>query len=113
MGAGMKPDPLLMEQDAKLSGWLDPVARMQHALDRDEFVLYCQPIAALSGEVRFPMAEILVRFRAEESSLMPPGEFLPVFEHYRMMPALDRWVVRSVVRHLAAGSRLAQFSINL
>ena len=113
MGAGMKLDPLLLEQDAKLSGWLDPVARMQQALDRDEFVLYCQPIAALSGEVRFPMGEVLVRFRAEENSLMPPGEFLPVFEHYRMMPALDRWVVRSTVRHLATGSRIAHFSINL
>ncbi len=113
MNAGMKPDPLLLEQDAKLSGWLNPVARMQEALDRDELVLYCQPIAAFSGEDRFPMAEVLVRFRAEESSLMPPGEFLPVFEHYRMMPALDRWVVRSVVRHLATGSRIARFSINL
>ena len=113
MNAGMKPDSLLLEQDAKLSGWLNPVARMQEALDRDELVLYCQPIAAFSGEDRFPMAEVLVRFRAEESSLMPPGEFLPVFEHYRMMPALDRWVVRSVVRHLATGSRIARFSINL
>jgi EAL domain-containing protein (putative c-di-GMP-specific phosphodiesterase class I) len=113
MGADMKLDPLLLEQDARLSGWRNPVARMQEALDRDEFVLYCQPIAALSGEVRFPMGEVLVRFRAEENSLMPPGEFLPVFEHFRMMPALDRWVVRGVVRHLAAGSRIARFSINL
>src|ERR1700675_1227118 len=96
---GMTIDPLLREQDAKLSGWLNPVARMQQALERDEFVLYCQPIVALSGPVRFPMAEVLVRLRQEEASLMPPGEFLPVFEHYRMMPALDRWVVRNVVRH--------------
>ena len=109
----MTTDPLLREQDAKLSGWQEPVARMQQALERDEFVLYCQPIVALTGPVRFPMAEVLVRLRQEEASLMPPGEFLPVFEHYRMMPALDRWVVRNVVRHLALGSRIPHFSINL
>lgn len=105
--------PLLEEHDARLAGWLEPVARMQKALDRDELELYCQPIVALSGSVRFPMAEVLVRLREEEASLMPPGEFLPVFEHYRMMPALDRWVVRSVVRHLARGSRIPKFSVNL
>jgi EAL domain-containing protein (putative c-di-GMP-specific phosphodiesterase class I) len=109
----MTTDPLLREQDAKLSGWHEPVARMKQALEADEFVLYCQPIVALSGPVRFPMGEVLVRLRQEETSLMPPGEFLPVFEHYRMMPALDRWVVRNVVRHIARGSRIPRFSINV
>lgn len=109
----MIPDLKAQEQDAGLSGWRDPVGRMRLALERNEFVLYCQPIAALSGPVRFPMAEVLVRLREEEVALMPPGEFLPVFEHYHMMPELDRWVLRSVVAHLARGSRIAQFSINL
>jgi EAL domain-containing protein (putative c-di-GMP-specific phosphodiesterase class I) len=109
----MTTDPLMREQDAKLSGWHDPVARMRHALERDEFELYCQPIVALSGPVRFPMGEALVRLRQEESALMPPGEFLPIFEHFRMMPALDRWVVQNVVRHLARGSRIPHISINV
>jgi EAL domain-containing protein (putative c-di-GMP-specific phosphodiesterase class I) len=86
---------------------------MQRALDRDELELYCQPIVAFSGPVRFPMAEVLVRLRQEEASLMAPGEFLPIFEHYRMMPALDRWVARSAVRHLSKGSRIPSLSINL
>ena len=111
--AGMPMAPHLKEHDSGLSGWHEPIERMRQAIERDELELYCQPIVALSGAVRFPMAEVLVRLREEESSLMPPGEFLPVFEHYRMMPALDGWVVRSVVRHLARGSRIARFSINL
>ena len=109
----MTTDPLMREQDAKLSGWHEPVARMKQALERDEFVLYCQPIAALSGPVRFPMGEVLVRLHQEETALTPPGEFLPVFEHYRMMPALDRWVVRNVVQHMARRSRIAHLSINV
>ena len=39
--------------------------------------------------------------------MLPPGEFLPVFEHYRLMPDLDRWVVRKVVQHIAGGSLVA------
>lgn len=99
--------------DPELTGWRDPVARLRQALERNEFELYCQPILALFGDDRYPIGEVLVRLREEERSLIPPGEFLPVFEHYRMMPQLDRWVVRRAVRHLAAGSRIGRLSVNL
>jgi EAL domain-containing protein (putative c-di-GMP-specific phosphodiesterase class I) len=59
------------------------------------------------------MAEVLVRMREEERALLPPGEFLPVFEHYRMMPQLDRWVVRHTAKHLSQGSRVPCFTINV
>ncbi len=106
-------DPLLQKLDNDLAGWSEPAERLRHALDKDELVLYCQPIAALDGAVRFPMAEVLVRLRDEEQALLPPGQFLPLFEHYRMMPELDRWVVRKTVQHLAGNSRIPRFSINL
>lgn len=97
----------------QVSGWEDPAHRLRRALNRDELALFCQPIAALSGPVRFPMAEVLVRLREEERAMLPPGEFLPVFEHYRLMPDLDRWVVKHVIEHLAAGSRIPHFTINI
>src|SRR5258708_17540456 len=59
------------------------------------------------------MAEVLVRLCEEERELLPPGEFLPVFEHYRMMAQLDRWVVRHTIKRLAGGSRVARFTVNL
>jgi EAL domain-containing protein (putative c-di-GMP-specific phosphodiesterase class I) len=99
--------------DPGLAGWEQPAARLKQAFEKDEFALYCQPILALSGEERFPMGEVLVRMREEEQAMLPPGEFLPVLEHYGMMPALDRWVVRHVARRLASGSRLACFSMNV
>jgi EAL domain-containing protein (putative c-di-GMP-specific phosphodiesterase class I) len=102
---------------AELAGFARPGGRLRQALDRDELALYCQPILALSpslsGAERYPMAEVLVRMREEEQALLPPGEFLPVFEHYRMMPELDRWVVRHTVRQLASGSRIRRFTINV
>jgi EAL domain-containing protein (putative c-di-GMP-specific phosphodiesterase class I) len=91
----------------------DPLEHIRGVLERNELTLYCQPILALAGAGGYPMAEVLVRLTEEENSLMPPGDFIPIFEHYRMMPAMDRWVVGAVLRHLAAGSRIEQFSINL
>lgn len=93
--------------------WTDPVAYLRHALAQNQFSLYCQPIAALSAVVAFPMAEVLVRLREEEKALLPPGEFLPVLEHYGMMPELDRWVVREVLDRLSGGPAIPRFSINL
>jgi EAL domain-containing protein (putative c-di-GMP-specific phosphodiesterase class I) len=106
-------DPLLHKEDAALMGWVEPAERLRLALEKNELTLYCQPMAALSGPVRFPMAEVLVRLREEEKALLPPGEFIPVFEHYRLMPDLDRWVVKEILRGLRAGLRIPRFSINL
>lgn len=106
-------DPLMRKMDDALAGWNEPAERLRHALANDELALYCQPIAALEGAVRFPMAEVLVRLHEEEKALLPPGDFLPVYEHYRMMPDLDRWVVRKVVQHLATHKSIPRFSINL
>jgi EAL domain-containing protein (putative c-di-GMP-specific phosphodiesterase class I) len=90
----------------------DPVAYLRQALAEDAFALFCQPICALTKPLTFPIAEALVRLREEETALCPPGEFLPVLEHYGLMPALDRWVVRRVLRHLKGGAH-ARLSVNL
>ena len=93
--AGAKPgeDQFLDQMSHELAGWRDPFARLRQALDRDELQLYCQPILALRPPGGFVMAEVLVRLREEEALMLPPGDFLPVFEHFGMMPELDRWVV--------------------
>src|SRR5258706_3973682 len=96
-------DKFLEQMDTQLTGWPDPVARLRQAIEKDEFALYCQPILGLAAG-GYPMGEVLVRMREEEQALLPPGDFLPVFEHYRMMPQLDRWGVRNTIMRLAAGS---------
>ena len=107
-------DKSLDQNDPDLSGFGEnPAARLKEALERDEFTLYCQPILALSGPDRFPLGEVLVRMREEEKAMIPPGEFLPVFEHFRMLPQLDRWVVRNLAKRLAKGSRLPCFTMNV
>jgi EAL domain-containing protein (putative c-di-GMP-specific phosphodiesterase class I) len=102
----------LQQAEAELAGWTDPVARLREALAKDEFALYCQPVLALRTG-NYPFAEVLVRMQAEEQALLPPGEFLPVLEHYHMMPQLDRWVLQHAVAHLARGSGIARLTLNL
>jgi EAL domain-containing protein (putative c-di-GMP-specific phosphodiesterase class I) len=110
-------DPLLHQMDGELAGWSEPAERLRQALLKDELTLFCQPIAALDmsrpGAVRFPMAEVLVRLREEEKALLPPGDFLPAFEHYRLMPDLDRWVVRELIRHIVRGLPVQRFAVNV
>src|SRR5262245_23024547 len=103
----------LKKMDSQLTGWADPVARLRQAIEKNEFELFCQPVAALGGEGGYAMGEVLVRMREEERALLPPGEFLPVMEHYRMMPQLDRWVVRNATQRLAGGLRLPRLTINI
>jgi EAL domain-containing protein (putative c-di-GMP-specific phosphodiesterase class I) len=115
--AGAKPSEsqFLDQMSQELTGWRDPFARLRQALDRDELQLYCQPILSLRPPGGFVMAEVLIRLREEEALMLPPGDFLPVFEHFGMMPELDRWVVSHVVRWLAAArpGSLRGFSVNV
>jgi EAL domain-containing protein (putative c-di-GMP-specific phosphodiesterase class I) len=101
------------ETETQLAGWREPGERILQALASDELTLFCQPITALGGGTAFPMAEVLVRLHEEEKALLPPGAFFPVFEKYGLMPELDKWVVRHVIAHVARGSRIPRFSINI
>jgi EAL domain-containing protein (putative c-di-GMP-specific phosphodiesterase class I) len=93
----------------------DPSAEhsLRHALSHNEFVLYGQPILSLQGAEDYTMAEVLVRMSAEEDYLLPPGEFFPAFEHYGLMPELDRWVCAQAIRLLARSPVISVLCINL
>jgi EAL domain-containing protein (putative c-di-GMP-specific phosphodiesterase class I) len=106
----------LQKMDRELLGWDQPAARLREALDKDHLCLYVQPIVELRAEVapsrKVAMVEILVRLREEEARMLPPGDFLPAFEHFRMMAELDRWVLGSALRRLAAGGPVSTISVN-
>lgn len=93
----------MIADSTDVTGWGDSEARLHAALAQDELCLLVQPILSLSEHGGFPMAEVLVRLREEEKLLLPPGEFLPVFEHFGMLPMLDRWVVSHAAALLAGG----------
>jgi PAS domain S-box-containing protein len=98
------------------SDWNDPAGRLRAALDNDEFCLYCQSIVptALTSKA-LPFYEVLIRLKEEEQNLIQPGSFLPFAEEHGMIPALDRWVVRHLLKW--AGNTPARqkaiYSVNL
>lgn len=104
---------LLRELNQDFMGWDDPPARLSRALDRDELVLYAQPILALCGEPSFPMAEVLVRLQEDEAVFLPPGGFLPLFGYFGLLPRLDRWVARQSLARLARAPRVPRLCINI
>lgn len=106
----------LDRMEGELLGWDQPAARLKEALEYDHFRLYAQPIRRAEGaaEAGVPvLAEILVRLREEEARMLPPGDFLPAFEHFGMMAELDRWVVRNALRGLGGAGGLKKISINV
>ena len=102
----------MSEEDAPVA-WNDTPTRLRNALKRDEFVLFCQPILALRGGGGFALAEVLIRQREEEQALLPPGEFLPLFEEHEMLPLLDRWVLVRTLARVADGCRVPRLAVNV
>jgi Amt family ammonium transporter len=111
-----QPSGGIPEADPGLSGWDDPLGSLRRALDQDELQIYCQPIFSLrTATVKYPIAEVLVRLKEEEESMLPPGDFIPVFEHYRMMTELDCWVARKTVEWMAEARQgsIGSYTINV
>jgi EAL domain-containing protein (putative c-di-GMP-specific phosphodiesterase class I) len=76
-------------------GWDDPRTILARAIENGSFCLYGQDIVGIKSGARLGL-EVLVRMREEEDLLLPPGAFIPILEHFSMMPALDQWVVGKV-----------------
>lgn len=87
---------------SRREGDMDWVRRLRLALERDRFRLYAQTIAALQTPDALGLhIEVLLRLDEEGNPLVAPGCFIPAAEHYGMMPAIDRWVVRNTLTHIA------------
>jgi diguanylate cyclase (GGDEF)-like protein/PAS domain S-box-containing protein len=93
------------EASARHSGEIQWLRRLQGALRDNKFELYFQPIVhARAGGVRGPALEVFVRLEGEHGQPPPPpAEFIRAAERYRLMPLVDRWVVRAVLAALGRG----------
>jgi diguanylate cyclase (GGDEF)-like protein len=81
------------------------VARLNGALEENRFELHVQRIEPLAPGAR-PHHEFLLRLREGDGEIVLPGAFIPAAERYNLMPALDRWVVRNALAHLAGLPRV-------
>jgi diguanylate cyclase (GGDEF)-like protein/PAS domain S-box-containing protein len=93
------------EANARHSGEIHWLQRLQGALRDNKFELYYQPIVhARAGGVRGPALEVFVRLAGEKGQPgSPPADFIRAAERYRLMPHIDRWVVQTVLSALGRG----------
>lgn len=111
--------------DSELLHYVDEASwgrRVKQAMEADEFCLYVQPIVEINeasslGAPRGYHAELLLRMNARSSGggVVAPGLFIPAAERYGLMPAIDRWVIRTALERLSRIETpyFAQYGINL
>ena len=81
----------------------DAREHLLRAIEEDQFTLLEQTIEPLSCETKpAQVSEILLRLGEREDHMLPPRAFFEVAEHYGLMPAIDRWVVRKLLKASAA-----------
>jgi diguanylate cyclase (GGDEF)-like protein/PAS domain S-box-containing protein len=93
------------EANARHSGEIHWLQKLQSALRDNKFELYYQPIVhAHSSVSNGPGLEVFVRMETENGQpAAPPAEFIRAAERYRLMPLVDRWVVQAVLSALGRG----------
>jgi sensor c-di-GMP phosphodiesterase-like protein len=79
----------------------NPVAELERALRAGEFVPYYQPVVDIhSGKLRG--AEVLVRWRKPDGSMVLPGSFIPLAESSGLIRAMTRDLMRRVCKEAGA-----------
>ena len=103
----------------KLEGNLEWVMILKKALQENRFRMHAQPIHPLKiDEFKKPFHhyELLIRLSDEKGNPISPDEFISAAEYYSMMPTLDRWVVKNVLKEISRIPKqepLPVFAINL
>ncbi|MDL2236339.1 EAL domain-containing protein [Christensenellaceae bacterium OttesenSCG-928-K19] len=66
--------------------------KMWQALEGREFLVYMQPKIDIRHDNKLMGMEALVRWNSKEKGLIPPSEFIPLFEKNGFIVELDRYV---------------------
>jgi EAL domain-containing protein (putative c-di-GMP-specific phosphodiesterase class I) len=104
--------PLLISEDSPEG------VQIERALHAERFELFLQPICSLHDNAGLAHYEVLLRLRTADGGLVQPGEFFARAAQQRLMPNIDRWVVRTLLVWLTNNRKLwmrvpSVFSINL
>ena len=85
----------------KRRGEMHWVHRINDALDKEQFVLYCHDIHLINKKHGTDIqknnndrqVEVLLRLKGEDGKIIPPMAFIPAAERYNLMPVIDKYVI--------------------
>lgn len=80
--------------------------RIARAIEDKELLLYFQPIKGLNGCCRRQRLEILLRIRDNSGRILPPAQFIAAAERFKLMPEVDREVIRKAFLWLSEHPQL-------
>ncbi len=108
------PSEILGKSGQNPAEILNQIAR---GFETDRFCLYAQEIQPISPFNSLKQhTEILLRLKDDRDRILSPHEFMPIAQHYNLMPTIDRWVVRKIFSEIAAKNTdpsLSLYEINL
>ncbi|MBR1709862.1 MAG: EAL domain-containing protein [Clostridia bacterium] len=85
---------------------------LRHALDNYEFEVYYQPKYDIKVEPpRLASAEALIRWQHPELGMIPPDDFIPLFERNGKICEVDKYVWSQAARQIARWR--AQFGVTI
>ncbi len=80
------------------NGEMQMIQNIQYALEQGSFELFQQTISPLiSTKQHVKHCEVLTRMRTEAGDVINAEDYVPTAERYRLMPQIDRWVVRATI----------------
>ena len=100
------------EMDERIEARRALTADLRGALDRDEFILYFQPIVS-AKECRIRGFEALLRWKHPVRGFVSPGDFIPLAEETGVIIPLGEWILREACRIAAAWPGDVSVAVNL
>lgn len=82
------------EMNLEVASRLQLEREMQHALERNEFVLHYQPQVDLSTG-KIIGAEALIRWQHPQRGMVSPLDFIPLAEETGLIVSIGKWALRS------------------
>ena len=93
------------EVAARQRGEIHWLRKLQTAIREESFELYVQPIISVAGRIPSgPAVEVLLRLIDPEEGAVSPNQFIRAAERYQLVGKLDRWVLRTTLNAVAAGT---------
>ena len=92
--------------------------RLRHALEEGRIEVFAQPIVRLNGQASSTHYELLMRLIGDAGTHLSPAWFMSAATRYRMLPELDRAVLRHIFGKLnkyraQLMKKNLRFSVNL